>query len=300
MSTRDRTRQPAGTPTGGQFAEDPRPASPLSLASPPAGVHDAGGDPLPALMDLMRSGSRGQDDYLDQVPTHLPHLDTATHEADLFQPATLALAEGRPWDAEELMDIAARLNDREGRWRSDPTFREPVIVTEPANPTYADSTYGHSTYGDWRVGARYDQFAQPKQIASQVRSDIAAAVEAGYLPGGPGVTYRVRSANTGGDRSVYIHAHGLDDAEMLAAGEGTDGLPQWRPTAYARLVRQRLTDLGCQYVRSRIATEHDYAHVSTWIDVGVQTRHQAHPRSDAAVIDRTLIAAMHGQDAPAQ
>lgn len=295
MSIHRPARQPAGTPVGGQFAAQSRPAPEMTLA-------DAGCN----LLDHVAAGAHGQDDYLDAVAGDLPDLDVYAHEADLFSPAALALADGRTQDAEDLLAIASRLDERERGWHHDEHFTEPVIGSQA----------GDDHYGDWRVGSRYDPYAQPKQIAMCVRTDIADAVAAGYLPGGVGVTYRVTSGNTRGDRRVTIQARGLNDDEMLYVIEGPDGRPEWTPTAYARMIDQRLQDLGRQYTRSRIATEHDYANVSTWVEVSMQTRFQDTHRAyvtqvrsgspdaqtreawERAKLDRAMIAAMHGYDVP--
>src|SRR5690625_4096292 len=120
-------RQPAGQPTGGQFAEGARAGANVALDASEPSREEILGDALISTAKVQHAqataqeiADSGNDDKwtrYEPFEEHFPNLDVEAFTADIYEPAVNAMADGRKDDAFDLLDIAERLDSRERRLR---------------------------------------------------------------------------------------------------------------------------------------------------------------------------------------
>lgn len=264
-SPQSRTRRPKGQPTGGEFVEEARAGSGLSLMAKQEGAGRK--EQLGALQNVAsRAALYGSpmDEFIGELDGELLGIDAQEYMDQFFAPAVAAHRHGRTKDANVLLARVVGLDEREASWLGDHDFTPPHVI----------SSDDDSMYGPVRTGSKYDPRRTPTEIATNVRADIKEAQCAGYLP--PEATCRVTSSQRGGG-SVHLQVDGVPDHLAFNPRESTpyDDEPTLVRSAYARTITDRANLLVAQYTRQQTDSGADFFNVSTWVTTGLQSSSQA-------------------------
>lgn len=263
-------RQPQGVPTGGQFTTTARAETGVTLDSPA----QAAGDPTPRLLDLM-------DAYVGGTP-FVENIDAALSEVVPDVPGRIADALWHQAVVDHLHgDLDARdaalarivtWQEREARWAKDSTFTSPTAeVTE-------EGTNGPVTYTT-AVGGKYTGFRDVADVAKDVRQDLKAARDAGYLP--EDVTFAVTTSKFSGGQAMDITVRGLTD-DLIYEDDPASWHSGRRYSAEAIEIRDRIEAIGKAYDRSTTDMQTDYFNVTYFCNAQLEDEQSARWREHEA------------------
>lgn len=232
-------RQPAGQPTGGQFAPDVRASAGVSLEASfarTASIHQA----QATAQEIAENGSNNPWTRYEPFEEHFPSLDVDAYTADFYEPATRAMAEGREEDAFDLLTIAERLNAREERlaksgWNTPPAVSKP-LPTRPAK----FPAVGHIV-----TGSHYDPDRSAEDIAELITRDLKAARASHAFPPSMGPFVEFDKESNSLNVSVVLDA---DEALGARASKEDPSTGEVVQSEYARVTERRAREIAHKYV----------------------------------------------------
>lgn len=235
-------RQPAGLPTGGQFAEGARAGADVSLKDgskryPPL-LNTVHPDNLrvQAINDLAREMSAGDDDWQEHFPETirsrwLHDIDPSDH-ADTIGPAMRAIEDGRSDDAMWHFNRLDAIHELEHQ-RNSSGYQPPKPTRSTTLPSGAKEV----------TGSRYNPDATPEQVASQIEAELEKARDAGHL------VYGEIEVEHGQDGIIKVKYHPDDRHLLYNSATDEDGNPEGAEySQYGAQFYYRVHDITDAYV----------------------------------------------------
>lgn len=228
-------RQPAGQPTGGQFAPNAKANAGVSLGFRDDSVHP---DNLvvEGMLDLARErldDPGWREAFPEDIRSRwLHHVSLDRYMRDHFGPAMQAMDEGREDDATWYFNQLSAINDNETRW-----------VEEGYTPPPGATRVRHDSGAGTVTGVNYQQGRDIHETANLLKMSLEQARDAGYLVDGD---FQVSVA---GDNEVSgsIKVTYDPDKTLLYRANGRDSVDY---SEYGREVYHRVSELTWSFVHA--------------------------------------------------
>lgn len=237
-------RQPAGQPTGGQFAVGARASAGVSLQdkvpirfAPLSGPVHPNSLRVQAMLDLAKWRSDREDwkeDFPETIRSRwMHHIDPEDHLEDTVGPAMRAIEDGRTEDAMWYFNQLEAMNEREKELSQSG-------YTPPGRGRYTTLENGDKE----RVGPRHNPDATPQEVAKELEDELVKAQKSGYLVDGD---IKVEPSDDG----IIAVRYAPDRTLLYRSGISPTGTPEGAAySEYGDKINYRLYAITDSFTRS--------------------------------------------------
>lgn len=237
-------RQPAGQPTGGEFAKKARASADVSLQTEPkryqllngpVGPDNSRVQAMAELAEEMRAGQpHWQEHFPETIRSRWLHdIDPEDYWEDTVGPAMRAIEDGRTEDAMWYFNQLEAMNEREKELSQSG-------YTPPGRGRYTTLENGDKE----RVGPRHNPDATPQEVAKELEDELVKAQKSGYLVDGD---IKVEPSDDG----IITVRYAPDRTLLYRSGISPTGTPEGAAySEYGDKINYRLYTITDSFTRS--------------------------------------------------